>query len=160
LNLSYEKDNIGKYNAEVIDIQNTIFKDIDQFAIHYYRGGNDESTLGGQLHIDHCVFYNIDDNEKGRSIRTNGIVYVTINNSIFAGSPESKYSAILKGDKNAVSNSVVFNAGELKTSSKAISKSVLNKNPQWLDTDTFQLKESSALKNAATDGKDIGLINQ
>lgn len=160
LNLSYEKDNIGKYNAEVIDIQNTIFKDIDQFAIHYYRGGNDESTLGGQLHIDHCVFYNVDDNEKGRSIRTNGIVYVTINNSIFAGSPESKYSAILKGDKNAVSNSVVFNAGELKTSSKAISKSVLNKNPQWLDTDTFQLKESSALKNAATDGKDIGLINQ
>ncbi|HEX5672676.1 MAG TPA: hypothetical protein VFX75_00585, partial [Nitrososphaeraceae archaeon] len=160
LNLSYEKDDLGKYNAEVIDIQNTLFKDIDQFAIHYYRGGDDESTLGGQLHVDHCVFYNVDDNEKGRSIRTNGIVYVTINNSIFAGSPESKYSAILKGDKNSVSNSVVFNAGELKTSSKATSKSVLNTNPQWQDTDTFQLKESSALKHAATDGKDIGLINQ
>ena len=160
LNLSYEKDDMGKYNAEVIDIQNTIFKDIDQFAIHYYRGGNDESTLGGQLNINHCVFYNIDDNEKGRSIRTNGIVYVTITNSIFAGSSESKYSAILKGDKNSVSNSVIFNAGELKASSKAKTKSVQNTNPQWVDTNSFVLKENSALKNAGTDGKDIGIINQ
>lgn len=160
LNLSYEKDDIGKYNAEVIDIQNTLFRDIDQFAIHYYRGGNDESTLGGQLNVDHCVFYNVDDNEKGRSIRTNGIVYVSIKNSIFAGSPESRYSAILKGEKNSISNSVVFNAGELKTSSKARSKSVQNTNPQWMDTETFGLKENSPLKNAATDGMDIGLTNK
>ncbi len=160
LNLSYEKDDLGKYNAEVIDIQNTVFKDIKQFAVYYYRGGNDESTLGGQLNINHCIFYNVDNNEKGRALRTNGIVYINIANSIFAESPLTKYSAALTGNKNSVFNTVVFNAGELKISSSANSKSVLSSNPHWYDTKTFKLKDNSTLKNAATDGKDIGLINQ
>ena len=159
LNLSYEKDDVGKYNAEVIDIKNTIFKDIDEFAINYYRGGNDESTLGGQLNIDHCVFYNVYNDEKGRALRTNGIVTVNISNSIFAESSYSKYSAILKGPKNKISNSVVYNSGELKTSSKAKSENVMSKNPKWEDKDTFQLEDDSPLKAAGTDGKDIGVIN-
>lgn len=159
LNLSYEKDDIGKYNAEVVDIKNTVFKDIDQFAINYYRGGNDESTLGGRLNIDHCVFYNIFNDEKGRALRTNGIVYVSIANSIFAESPYSQYSAILKGVNNTVSNSIVFNSGELKTSSKAKSSNIKSLNPKWENTETFQLKSNSDLKNAATDGTDIGIMN-
>ena len=158
LNLSYEKDNVGKYNAEVIDIKNTIFKDIDQFAVNYYRGGNDESTLGGQLNIDHSIFYNVYNDEKGRVLRTNGIVKININNSVFAESNYSPYSAILKGVNNKGSNNVVFNAGEIKASSKAKSNNTINTNPNWIDTKTFQLKESSKLKNAATDGKDIGII--
>ncbi|MDD7887524.1 chondroitinase-B domain-containing protein [Flavivirga sp. 57AJ16] len=159
LNLGYEKDDVGKYNAEVIDISNTIFKDIEQFAINFYRGGNDESTLGGQLNIDHCVFYNVYNNEKGRALRTNGIVYVTISNSIFAESPFSKYSAILKGVNNKVLNTVVYNSGELRVSSKAKLENIIYSNPKWSDRDTFLLKDNSQLKNAASDGKDIGIID-
>lgn len=158
LNLGYEKDDIGKYNAEVINIKNTIFKDVEEFAVNYYRGGNDESTLGGQLNIDHCVFYNVYNDEKGRALRTNGIVTVNISNSIFAQSPYSKYSAILKGANNKVENSVVFNSGELKTSSKAKSNNIKITNPKWEDTKSFHLKSNSELKSAATDGKDIGVI--
>lgn len=159
LNLGYEKDDVGKYNAEVISIENTIFKDIEQFAINYYRGGNDESTLGGQLNIDHCIFYNVYNDEKGRALRNNGIVYVTISNSVFAGSPSSQYSAILKGINNKVFNTVVYNSGELKVSSKAKSRNLIFNNPKWVDEDAFLLKDNSPLKNAATDGKDIGIIN-
>lgn len=158
LNLSYEKDDIGKYNAEEISIKNTSFKDIKEFTINYYRGGNDESTLGGKLIVDHCVFYNNNSNGKGRIIRTNGIVTVEITNTIFAGSPEAKYATILKGSKNSISNSVSFNSGEMKASSKAKALNLFSSNPNFDNYDTFELKEKSSLKNAGTDGKDIGLI--
>ncbi len=158
LNLSYEKDNVGKYNAEVIDIKNTVFKDINQFAVNYYRGGNDTSKLGGHLNIDHCIFYNVYNNEKGRVLRTNGIVNIDVTNSVFAESFYSKYSLILKGKNNKASNNVVFNSGVIKASSDAKSLNTINKNPKWINTKTFQLKGSSKLKKAATDGKDIGII--
>ncbi|MGS2739205.1 chondroitinase-B domain-containing protein [Sinomicrobium sp. M5D2P17] len=158
LNLSYEKEDKGKYNAEVIDIQNTLFKDLGQFALYYYRGGNDESTIGGQLLIDHSVFYNVDNNEKGRILRTRGIVYVTISNSVFAGSPEAKQAVVLQGSKNSMVNTVIYNSGELKLSGGAISANILRTNPMWTDTRAFKPEEKSPLKNAATDKRDIGLL--
>lgn len=157
LNLSYEKDDVGKYNAEVIVLQNTVFKNIEQFAVYYYRGGNDESTLGGQLKIDHCVFYNVDDNEKGRILRTNGIVYVSIANSIFAGS-SAKYAAVLTGKNNSINNVITFNSGQIRTSQGATKEKIQIQNPQWEDTDNFIPKQNSDIRNAATDGKDIGIV--
>ena len=62
--LSDEKDNTGKYNAENIVFNNSIFTKFTQFVLDYYRGGNDESTLGGSLKIDHCVFDAIGADEK------------------------------------------------------------------------------------------------
>lgn len=158
LNLSYEKDDVGKYNAEVIVLENTLFKNINQFALYYYRGGNDESTLGGQLKVNHCVFYNVDDNEKGRILRTNGIVYVDIANSVFAGS-SAKYAVVLEGQHNKIQNSITFNGGDIKTSEGAIKTKIDTKNPQWKDTENFIPKDDSNVKNAASDGKDIGLIS-
>ncbi|SHJ15847.1 poly(beta-D-mannuronate) lyase [Mesonia phycicola] len=159
LNLSYEKDDKGIYNAEEIKIENTLFKDISEFAINYYRGGNDESTLGGKLVIDHCLFYNNSTDTNGNVLKTNGIVSVKITNSIFAGSPEAKYAVNLKGHKNSISYSAVFNSGEVKTTQEAKASNILTKNPKFSNYKTFTLKKKSKLKGAGTDGKDIGLLN-
>ncbi|RAV28661.1 polysaccharide lyase 6 family protein [Sinomicrobium soli] len=158
LNLSYEKDDKGKYNAEVIDISNTLFRNLGQFALYYYRGGHDESTVGGQLHIDHCVFYHVDNNEKGRILRTKGIVYVTITNTVFAGSPEARQAVVLQGSKNRISHTLVHNSGEIKTSGGAVSDRILRADPGWEDTLRFRPKEGSPLKSAGTDRRDIGLF--
>ena len=38
----------GDYNAEMFcSISNSSFENIDQNVIHFYRGGYDESTIGG-----------------------------------------------------------------------------------------------------------------
>ena len=37
LNLSYDKDNIGKHNANVIMLKNSVFKNIEEHAVNYIR---------------------------------------------------------------------------------------------------------------------------
>ncbi len=158
LNLSYEKDDKGKYNAAVIAIRNTLFKNLGQFAIYYYRGGNDESTVGGQLDIDHCVFYNVDNHEKGRMLRTRGIVYVNLSNSVIAGSPDIRHPAVLQGPKNRMTNMLIYKSGTVKLTGGAVSGTILHSDPLWKDTLNFDPGEGSPLKNAGTDKTDIGLL--
>jgi poly(beta-D-mannuronate) lyase len=103
ISLSEENDNTGKYNVENLIIDNTVFNAITQSAIDYYRGGNDESTLGGVLSINHCVFEAVGNDEKQTIIKLTGIVSVSISNSIFSNSL-AKSSVKLSGAKNKISN--------------------------------------------------------
>ncbi len=159
LNLSYEKEDIGKYSAEVIDIKNTVFYNINEFAINYYRGGSDESTLGGQLNINHSVFYNVNNNEKGRVLKTDGIVYINITNSIFTDSPNASQLVSLKGDKNKMTNCVNYRSGKIRHDVTAIVDNILQGDPRLIDTETFMPKENSPVINAGTNGSNIGLMS-
>jgi poly(beta-D-mannuronate) lyase len=52
-------------------------------AINVYRGGNDESTTGPAVTIDHCLFNDVDNREQGCVIKLLGVQYARILNSSF-----------------------------------------------------------------------------
>ncbi|WP_299438713.1 polysaccharide lyase 6 family protein [uncultured Aquimarina sp.] len=146
INLSEEKDDNGKYSAQVVHIDNTIFKDIEQWAINYYRGGTDESTLGGKLIVDNSIFSNVGNKEKGTVLRTKGIVSVDIKNSVFEKSYKVVNPVNLQGNKNTISNCVIFDCGTVKATKGASAKDILYKNPKWEDKNNFIPSEKSPLR--------------
>ncbi len=157
-NLSSEKDDKGKYNAENIIFENSVFADFSQWVLHYYRGGNDESTLGGNLHVNHCVFTKIGSKDKDFVLSTKGIVAVKIENSVFYDNAILINPVRLDGKSNSITHSVINNSGEVKLTQKAASSNIIDKNPSFQDREKFLPKNNSPLKNAGNDGKDIGII--
>lgn len=153
--LAEEKDNTGKYNAENVVFDNTVFSKFTQFVLDYYRGGNDESTLGGSLKIDHCVFNAIGVDEKQTILRLTGIVNVSVTNSIFNNSI-AKTSFRLSGPKNSIANCNFNSAAEPKVEKGAKSSGLLYVNPRF-EKKSFELSAKSALKGKATNGGNIGL---
>jgi len=154
--LGEEKEDIGKYSAENILFENTVFNNFSQFIIDYYRGGNDESTLGGAFKVNHCVFNNIAQDEKQTIFKLTGIVNVSINNSIFNHSL-AKTSLKLYGAKNSISNCCINDCINPKLENGAKSQNIHNVNPGF-EKKSFQLSKKSPLKAKASDEKDIGLL--
>jgi len=153
--LREEKDDTGKYNAEIVKFENSVFNNFSQYVLDYYRGGNDESTLGGSLQINHCVFNNIGEDEKQTILKLTGIVNVSILNTIFANSPV-KTSVKLSGTKNLIKNCCFFNCPPPKTEKGAIAENLFYVNPKF-EKNSFILSDKSPLKGKATDGGNIGL---
>lgn len=155
ISLADEKDDIGKYNAENVIIDNSVFSNIDQFAIDYYRGGNDESTLGGSLKIDHCIFDNVGIDEKQTIVKLNRIVNVSISNSVFSNSM-AKTSVRLSGNKNSISNCCFSNCADPKAEAGAAISKLINE-PVKFEKKSFNLAKKSKLIGLASDGGNIGL---
>ena len=153
--LSEEKDDKGTYNAEIVRFDNCVFDNFSQHALDYYRGGNDESTLGGFLFVNHCVFNNIGEDEKQSILKLNGIVNVCICNSIFSNSL-AKTSVSLSGTKNEIRNCCFYNCVEPKVKKDAVSQNLIFDNPKF-EKKSFVLSNKSTLKGKATDGGNIGL---
>lgn len=158
INLSSEKDDTGKYNSENVILENTVFVDFNQWVLNYYRGGNDESTVGGNLVVDHCIFTRTGTTEKDMVFQNKGIVNVKITNSVFFDNPKVANPIRLNGKNNSIKNSVIYNSGEMKLSGKAVSENIIDKNPSYQETKNFILKDKSPLKAAGTDKKDIGIL--
>ncbi|QGK74153.1 polysaccharide lyase 6 family protein [Flavobacterium sp. SLB02] len=158
INLSSEKDDIGKYNSENVILENTVFIDFNQWVLNYYRGGNDESTVGGNLVVDHCIFTKTGATEKDLVFQNKGIVNVKITNSVFFDNPKLTSPIRLNGKNNSIKNSVIYSSGEMKLSGKVVSENIIDKNPSYQDAKNFILKDKSPLKAAGTDKKDIGIL--
>lgn len=158
INLSSEKDDTGKYNSENVILENTVFIDFNQWVLNYYRGGNDESTVGGNLVVDHCIFTRTGTTEKDMVFQNKGIVNVKITNSVFFDNPKVANPIRLNGKNNSIKNSVIYNSGEIKLSGKAVSENIIDKNPSYQEIKNFILKDKSPLKAAGTDKKDIGIL--
>ena len=153
--LSEEKDDKGTYNAEIVKFENSVFDNFTQHALDYYRGGNDESTLGGFLFVNHCVFNNIGQDEKQSMLKLNGIVNVSIANSIFSNSM-AKTSVKLSGNKNIIQNCCFYNCPAPKVKNGAVSQNLYFDNPRF-EKKSFLLSKKSPLIGKATDGGNIGL---
>lgn len=115
IELSEETNDRGDYNTEYLTIDNCNFNNVKQNVVDYYRGGYDESTIGGNLLITNSTFTNCGENEKNKRLfNHNGIVNVNINNNTFKNN-KVKFVSILWGAKNNVeSNNTVINSGEIK----------------------------------------------
>ena len=116
IELSEETNDRGDYNTEYLTIDNCNFNNVKQNVVDYYRGGYDESTIGGNLLVTNSTFTNCGAKEKNkRLLNHNGIVNVNINNNTFKNN-NVKFVSILWGAKNNVeSNNTVINSGQIKT---------------------------------------------
>lgn len=113
--LAAENDDLGEYNAEFVHITNTKFDAVQNNILDYYRGGYDESTIGGNLAFKNNTVTNSGKSEEtGILIKTRGIVNVAISNSNFSNNPV-KFIAVLWGEKGQqpVDNTIA-NSGEFK----------------------------------------------
>jgi poly(beta-D-mannuronate) lyase len=98
--LAAETDDKGDYNAEFLNVVNCRFNSIDQNVINFYRGGYDESTIGGNLLLKGNTFQNCGKSEKSKIlIKTRGIINVDIVDNTFANNPV-ELVALLWGEKD------------------------------------------------------------
>jgi len=115
LELSEETNDKGDYNTEYLTISNCNFLNVDKNVIDYYRGGYDESTIGGNLEVIHSTFINCGAKEEnGILINHRGIINVDISNNTFIDN-KVKLVALLWGAKNnSHSNNEIKNSGEIR----------------------------------------------
>jgi poly(beta-D-mannuronate) lyase len=114
IELSEETNDRGDYNVEFLTVDNCQFTNIEKNVIDYYRGGYDESTIGGNLNVTNSSFTNCGrKEEKGILLNSRGIVNVDISGNTFENNPV-KLVALLWGAKNnSHSNNRIVNSGKL-----------------------------------------------
>lgn len=115
IELSEETNDKGDYNVEFLTIDNCQFDNIKSNVIDYYRGGYDESTIGGNLSITNSSFTNSGgEEENGILLNTRGIINVDIAKNTFTNNPV-KLVALLWGAKNNThSENKITNSGEIR----------------------------------------------
>ena len=115
LELSEETNDKGDYNTEYLTINNCNFKNVKSNVIDYYRGGYDESTIGGNLFLTNSTFTNCGAKEKnGILINTRGIINVDISKNTFKNNPV-KLVALLWGAKNnSYADNQISNSGKIR----------------------------------------------
>jgi len=114
IELSEEINDKGDYNTEYLTVNNCLFNSIKANVIDYYRGGYDESTIGGNLLVSNSTFTNCGAKEKnGMLLNHRGIVNVNITKNTFKNNPV-EYVAILWGAKNnSHSDNQISNSGKI-----------------------------------------------
>ena len=68
IELSEETNDKGDYNTEYLTINNCNFNNVKANVIDYYRGGYDESTIGGNLLVSNSTFTNCGAKEKNKRL--------------------------------------------------------------------------------------------
>ena len=114
IELSEEVEDKGEYNAENITIVDCSFENIDQNVIDYYRGGYDESTVGGNLILKNSKFSNCGKNEKSKILlSTYGIINVDISDNMFRDNDVELVVRLWGAKNNTHSNNSIKNSGKI-----------------------------------------------
>jgi poly(beta-D-mannuronate) lyase len=114
LELSEETDDRGEYNAENIFVDNCRFENVAKNVIDYYRGGYDESTVGGHLVVTNSTFTKCGaKDENGILLNTYGIVNVTLSENKFIDNKVKLVARLWGAKNNTYSNNEIKNSGEL-----------------------------------------------
>ncbi len=114
LELSAEDDDRGDYNAENVYVTDCKFENINKNVIDYYRGGYDESTVGGNLVVTNSTFIQCGSlEEDGILINTYGIINVSILGNKFIDNNVDFVARLWGAKNNAHSNNSIENSGKL-----------------------------------------------
>ncbi len=115
IQLNKEVNDKGDYNAAFVFIQDSQFENVAIDVLDYYRGGYDESTIGGSLVVTGNTFTKCGASDSANILlQTRGIVNVTLANNTFTNN-RVKYVAVLWGEKGQEPvNNTVSNSGEIK----------------------------------------------
>ncbi|EAS18578.1 alginate (poly beta-D-mannuronate) lyase [Flavobacteria bacterium BBFL7] len=113
--LDKETDDKGDYNVEFLTVTNSVFENISNEVIDFYRGGYDESTIGGVLHFaDNSVTNSGAQDSDEILINTRGIINVTMQGNQFKNN-KTKLTAVLWGAKGQQPiNNTIINSGDIK----------------------------------------------
>ncbi len=116
LELSAEDDDRGAYNAENIFIENCRFESVRKNVVDYYRGGYDESTVGGNLVITGSTFTGCGRQETSDIlINTYGIINVDLSNNTFVDNPVKLIARLWGAKNNSASDNTIENSGRIIT---------------------------------------------
>lgn len=116
IGLDAETDDKGDYNAEVLQINKCTFENIGSEVIDYYRGGYDESTIGGSLILRNSMIAGCGKaQQQDVLVSTHGIINVLIEGNTFKDNDPANI-AVLWGEKNNHARDNQFeNSGEIVT---------------------------------------------
>jgi poly(beta-D-mannuronate) lyase len=160
INLAEEKEDKGIYDAEYVLIKNCVFSGILGSAINVYRGGNDESTLGPFVTIDHCTFNEVENREQGTVVKLIGAQYGKITNSLFVNSGQGGRAIEFREyrwDNIKVDYCNFYQAGRVESFyNKVVGANIYHFKPEFKDNknNDFRLKSLPAAKSS--DGKPLG----
>ncbi|MEL6831376.1 MAG: chondroitinase-B domain-containing protein [Bacteroidota bacterium] len=114
--LASEDDDKGEYNAENLHIIDCQFDGIAQNAVNYYRGGYDESTVGGNLVIKGSSFTNSGAQQQNRVLlNTYGIINVDISGCTFQNNNVQLVARLWGAKNNSESDNTIENSGQIIT---------------------------------------------
>jgi len=114
LELSEEVEDRGEYNAENISIDGCTFDGVQQNVIDYYRGGYDESTVGGNLIVKDSKFTRCGGQEQNRTlINTYGIINVELTGNTFTNNNVQLVAQLWGAKNNNHSDNTISNSGRI-----------------------------------------------
>lgn len=114
LELSGEDDDKGEYNAENIYIMDSQFDEVKKNVIDYYRGGYDESTVGGNLIVKGCTFTNSGSGEENSTLLNSyGIINVDISENTFKHNKVKRVALLWGAKNNSHSDNIIENSGKI-----------------------------------------------
>jgi poly(beta-D-mannuronate) lyase len=163
ISLAAEKEDKGIYNVEHLILTNCTFVNLLTGALDLYRGGNDESTLGPFLTVDHCTFHNVGNVELGSVLKLIGVQWSDIRNTLFSQSGQAGRVARyedFKGTRNYMHHCNLYKSGKVDSFyPTVVGEGMGQLKPEFmsLDQNDLRQKAGSSLKKKATDGLDIGV---
>jgi poly(beta-D-mannuronate) lyase len=148
IDLSAEKDDKGIYNAEYTIIRNCTFTNLLGTAINIYRGGNDESTLGPFVNIDHCTFNEVENREQGTVVKLIGAQQAAVTNSNFSYSGQGGRAIQFqeyRWDNILVDYCNFYESGKLESFyNKAAGNHIYHVKPKYTDPEKLNFQWSGA----------------
>lgn len=143
IDLAAEKDDKGMYNAEYTLIKNCTFTNLLSAAINIYRGGNDESTLGPFVTIDHCTFNEVENREQGTVVRLIGAQQAAVTNSNFSYSGQGGRAILFqeyRWDKIMVDYCNFYESGKVESFyNKVLGTHIYQVKPSYKDPEKLNL---------------------
>lgn len=141
INYAAEKDDVGRYNAEEVLIENCSFHRILGLPINIYRDGSDESTAGPYVDIRHCNFTDCCNKERGSVIRLIGPQVLSVECCNFDNSGRGGATIRLDEatwEKVRIANCNLWNAGKLITTTpQALQGKMYNVEPIYIGAERY-----------------------
>lgn len=163
IDLSAEKDDKGIYNAEYTLITNCVFTNLMGTAINIYRGGNDESTLGPFVKIDHCTFNEVENREQGSAVKLIGAQQVSILNSNFSSSGQGGRAIFFqeyRWDNIVVDHCNFYKSGKVESFyQQVLGNHIYQIKPEYTDLKKLNLEWAGSAPASADQFK-IGVFSQ
>jgi poly(beta-D-mannuronate) lyase len=114
LELAAEDDDRGDYNAERVVVLDSRFEGVGATVIDYYRGGYDESTVGGTLVVrGTTVTGSGADDADGVLIGTYGIINVDLAGNTFRDNDVERVAVLWGAKNNTHAGNTVERSGEI-----------------------------------------------
>lgn len=152
INLSNEKDDLGRYSAELVEVYNTVFFRMMAGALNVYRGGNDESTSGPTVLMSGCSFVDTNNREQGSVVRLIGVQKAHISDCIFSNSGSGGASIRfeeMRWDDIQMSGINLWKSGRVDTFWGVPVKNQTSIDPKFKDIEAldFSITSASGLYN-------------